>query len=472
MSDSNGAYGQYDDEDYEDDFGSEGECSGKDDDDDGDTNTCTSRAPPDEDNDGEGADNASAAEGDDDLQWPLVDAAPTLQAQGSIGNASEPTSSTSDVPVESKESLPSLSPSPSPSPAPAPASPTATATRTSSPSPSIQQRLIDASVKLVKSEEKNLALGLRLERANEELTRVKAEVSAYSQALLSGLGVADGTEKYQNVPLAELLRLRLQEPSSFSAFSTSPPSSKEKNRPLCNTSNTFNGQQQQHDISNILKLEGRLSAEKQRSKNLGKRVVELQAQLDGANVDDGNETDLKLKVSKLADRARTERELRGRAEKDLAKSKEQTEVLAEHIEALMLQMKQQTSAKSQALKDLSSASREVDLLKSRSAAMSKRNARKDALINDIRNESAALESELQSMQEKYGELRLKVDWTRSQTTNTLKKKNEEIQHLQTKLEFLARKDRVLEGMNSSYEQKSKVINTHTPVAIRRGVGFK
>lgn len=490
MSDnSNDADGQYDDDDYEDDFGSEGECSSKDDD--GDTNTCTSRAPPDEDKDS-ACDASCTTEGDHDLQWPLVDAAPTLQAKGRIGNASEPTSSTSDVPIESKESLPSPSPSPSPSPAPAPApaSPapstttTATATRTTtSPPPSIQQRLIDTSDRLVKSEEKNLALGLRLERANEELARIKAEVLAYSQALLSGLGVADAIDKYQNVPLAELLRLRLQESSCSSSSSSSPSvSSSTENRPLCNTSNTSTSQHQhhqhhqQHDISSTQKLERRLATEKQRSRNLEKRVAELQAQLDGANVEAGNETDdLKLKVSKLADRARTERELRARAEKDLAKSKEQTEVLSEHIETLMMQIKQQASAKSQALKDLSSASREVDLLKSRSAAMSKRNTRKDALINDLRNEAAALESELQSMQEKYGELRLKVDWTRSQTTNTLKKKNEEIQHLQTKLEFLARKDRVLEGMNSSYEQKSKVINTHTgrkTVAIRRGVGFR
>lgn len=334
---------------------------------------------------------------------------------------------------------------------------------------------MDTSDRLVKSEEKNLALGLRLERANEELARIKAEVSACSQALLSGLGVDDATDKYQNVSLAELLRLRLQESISSPSVASST-----ENRPLCNTSNTSNSQhhhhhQHQHVIANTQKLEGRLVTEKQRSKNLERKVAELQTQLDDANVDNGNETDLKLKVSKLADRARTERELRARAEKDLAKSKEQTEVLAEHIETLMMQIKQQASAKSQALKDLSSASREVDLLKSRSVAMSKRNARKDALINDLRNESAALESELQSMQEKYGELRLKVDWTRSQTTNTLKKKNEEIQHLQTKLEFLARKDRVLEGMNSSYEQKSKAINTHTgrkTVAIRRGVSFR
>ena len=433
---SNDADDQYDD-DYEDDFGSEGESSrcSKDDDDDGDHN---------EDIDGEG--DATTTEGGDDCR-PLVDAAPA----------------------------PAPAPAP-PSPAPsatttATCTATCTATRTTeSPSPPIQQRLMDTSDRLVKSEEKNLALGLRLERAYEELARIKAEVSAYRQALHSGLCVDDATDKYQNVPLAELLRLRLQESMSSPSVASST-----ENRPLCNTSNTSNSQHQQHDIANTQKLERRLVTEKQRSKNLERKVAELQMQLDGANVDNGNGTDLKLKVSKLADRARTERELRARAEKDLAKSKEQTEVLAEHIETLMMQIKQQASAKSQALKDLSSASREVDLLKSRSVAMSKRNARKDALINDLRNESATLESELQSMQEKYGELRLKVDWTRSQTTNTLKKKNEEIQHLQTKLEFLARKDRVLEGMNSSYEQKSKAINTHTgrkTVAIRRGVSFR
>ena len=460
MSESNNEDEQYDDDDYEDDFGSQGESSSQDDGDDEDASTGTSRAPL----AGDGGDENNDAAEADDLQWPLVDPA-------------APASQTKEDETNSKESSPLPAPAPA-SPAPSRASTTLTAS--SPPAPSTQQKLTDTSVKLVKSEEKNLALGLRLERANEELVRVKADVSAYSQALLSGLGVSNATDKYQNVPLAELLRLRLQESScscSSSSASSILPSLAEKG-PLCNTSNTSNtsnSHRKQDDTTNIQKLERRLATEKQRSKNLERRVAEMQSQLDGANVDADNEADLKLKVSRLADRARTERELRGRAEKDLAKSKEQTEVLAEHIETLVMQLKQQASAKSQALKDLSSASREVDLLRSRSAAMSKRNARKDALINDLRNEATALESELQKMQEKYGELRLKVDWTRSQTTNTLKKKSEEIQHLQTKLEFLARKDRVLEGMNSSYEQKSKVINTHTgrkTVSVRRGVSFR
>ena len=455
MSESNN------DDDYEDDFGSEGENSSQDDGDDEDASTGTSRAPVAGDGDDQNNDAAEA----DDLQWPLVDPA-------------APASQTKEDETNNKGSPPLPAPAPAPAPAsPAPSRASTTLTASSPAAPSTQQKLIDTSVKLVKSEEKNLALGLRLERANEELARVKADVSECSKALLSGLGVSNATDKYQNVPLAELLRLRLQE-CSCSCFCSSAssilPSSAEK-RPLCNTSNTSNSHRQQDDVTNIHKLERRLATEKQRSKILEGRVAELQSQLDGANVDADNEADLKLKVSRLADRARTERELRGRAEKDLAKSKEQTEVLAEHIETLVMQLKQQASAKSQALKDLSSASREVDLLRSRSAAMSKRNARKDSLINDLRNEATALESELQKMQEKYGELRLKVDWTRSQTTNTLKKKSEEIEHLQTKLEFLARKDRVLEGMNSSYEQKSKVINTHTgrkTVSVRRGVSFR
>ena len=454
---------QYDDDDYEDDFGSDGDDSNDSGDDEQlddvqdkhDEDTRTSRAP----------DNSSQ----DDLQLPLIEE----------GDASVPSSATAPE-VEPAIVIPSRTSFPEPT-SPAPRTTTTcsttaatTAKTTSSPSSTIQQKMMDTSAKLVKSEEKNLSLGRKVERTNEELARVKAEVSACSQVLLSGLGVSNA-EKYQNVPLTELLRLRLQEASTVA--SSSPAAEK---RPLCNASNnactsntTCTGNQ--HDMPNVQKLERRLATEKQRNKNLERRVVELQAQLDGVSADNSNEGDLKARVSKLADRARTERELRGRADKEVAKSKEQVEVLTEHIETLMMQLKQQTSAKSAALKELSSVSREIEMVKSRSAAMSKRNARKDALINDLRNESAALDSELQTMQAKYGELRLKVDWTRSQTTNTLKKKNEEIQHLQTKLEFLARKDRVLEGMNSSYEQKSKVINTHTgrkTVAVRRGVGFR
>lgn len=289
----------------------------------------------------------------------------------------------------------------------------------------LRHKFIEASTNLVTQAERNLSLGLQLEQQSEELSRIQAEVDAFSNTLLQGIsgGITD-VENYRHVPLAELLRLRLQQesnensdPSAAAATVSSPPKSA---------------------VAGIQNLERQLVTEKKRNKTLERRIAELQSKLDDAGKGKGTGAvedidTLKAKISKLSNCNRTERELRSRSEKEVKMSHEKIEALSDHVEKLMLHLKQEAAGKARALKELSLANREVELLQSRTAAMSKRNARKDQVILDLKEEEAALEKQLAKMQEKYNELRLKVDWTRTQTTISLKKKNEEIQHLQSKL---------------------------------------
>jgi len=296
----------------------------------------------------------------------------------------------------------------------------------------LRQKFVATSSKLVKEAEKNVSLGLRFEKQSEELSRVRAEVKVFREQLLQGInGGSANVEDYKNVPLSELLRLLKQEPH---AENGSLPSSKRTSRTASSSSSpVVDGTPKQ--------LERHLIAEKKRSRLLEKRVAELQSKLDdtGTGAGGGDIDLLKAKVLKLGEKCRIERELKARSAKELTVSLEKSQALSDHIEKLMLHLKQEANAKVKALKQLSLSNREVELLQSRTVAMTKRNGRKDQVIADLKEEALMLERELRKMEDKYNELRLKVDWTRTQTTLGLKKKTEEIHRLQGKLAWTKHK---------------------------------
>eukprot|EP00562_Extubocellulus_spinifer_P027443 CAMPEP_0178636724 /NCGR_PEP_ID=MMETSP0698-20121128/13911_1 /TAXON_ID=265572 /ORGANISM="Extubocellulus spinifer, Strain CCMP396" /LENGTH=508 /DNA_ID=CAMNT_0020276667 /DNA_START=331 /DNA_END=1857 /DNA_ORIENTATION=- len=296
----------------------------------------------------------------------------------------------------------------------------------------LRQKFVATSSKLVKEAEKNVSLGLRFEKQSEELSRIRAEVKVFRTQLLQGInGGSANVEDYKNVPLSELLRLLKQEPHSENG---PLPSSKRTSRTASSSSSpVVDGTPKQ--------LERHLIAEKKRSRLLEKRVAELQTKLDdtGTGAGGGDIDLLKAKVLKLGEKCRIERELKARSARELTVSLEKTQALSDHIEKLMLHLKQEANAKVKALKQLSLSNREVELLQSRTVAMTKRNGRKDQVIADLKEEALMLERELRKMEDKYNELRLKVDWTRTQTTLGLKKKTEEIHRLQGKLAWTKHK---------------------------------
>ena len=64
--------------------------------------------------------------------------------------------------------------------------------------------------------------------------------------------------------------------------------------------------------------------------------------------------------------------------------------------------------------------------------MVKRNGRKEKVINDLKEGGKILEDQSRLMDEKYMELRMKLDWTRIQTERIIKRKEEEVRQLRAK----------------------------------------
>ena len=98
----------------------------------------------------------------------------------------------------------------------------------------------------------------------------------------------------------------------------------------------------------------------------------------------------------------------------------------------MVHLRHEAISKAKALGDRMRSLREIDHLKKRSQMMQKRNERKDKAICDLKEGSKILEDQLRLMDEKYVELKMKLDWTRTQGERAVKKKEDEVRELRAK----------------------------------------
>lgn len=67
------------------------------------------------------------------------------------------------------------------------------------------------------------------------------------------------------------------------------------------------------------------------------------------------------------------------------------------------------------------AERDIKLLKNRNAVLTKKNHARDRLINELKEGAKILEDQLRLMDEKYIELRNKLDWTRQHSQKEVRR---------------------------------------------------
>ena len=104
----------------------------------------------------------------------------------------------------------------------------------------------------------------------------------------------------------------------------------------------------------------------------------------------------------------------------------------------MVHLKHEVIAKAKALAERSRTQKEVELLKTRNETIAKRDKRKEMAIMELKDGSKFVEDQLRLMDEKYMELRMKLDWTRIQTERLIKTK-EETRQLRAKFALLSEK---------------------------------
>ena len=107
----------------------------------------------------------------------------------------------------------------------------------------------------------------------------------------------------------------------------------------------------------------------------------------------------------------------------------------------MVHLKHEALTKTKVLNERSKRLKEIDTLKRRNQIMENRNIRKDHAMSDLKEGGKLLEDQLSLMDEKYMELRMKLDWTRSQTEKILRNKDEEVKDFLQKSNILQQRTR-------------------------------
>lgn len=141
---------------------------------------------------------------------------------------------------------------------------------------------------------------------------------------------------------------------------------------------------------------------------------------------------LKAKLIQMVERNRLEKEHCIKAEDDLKGSKKKVEMLSDHLEKLMIHLKHEAAAKTRVVENLRVSEKELIRVKEKCDLIARKSAAKDRLILELREGSKVLEDQLRLMDEKFLELRTKLDWAREQGHKKIKKAEKVARDLRTK----------------------------------------
>ena len=141
---------------------------------------------------------------------------------------------------------------------------------------------------------------------------------------------------------------------------------------------------------------------------------------------------LKTKLSQMIEKLRNEKDARLRLEDDLGLAKKKILMLSDHMEKLMSHLKLEATSKLKTTEQLRLLEKASFRYKDKIDILVKKSAAKDRLILELREGSKILEDQLRLMDEKYLELRTKLDWTRENGNRRVQKAEKTAKELRMK----------------------------------------
>lgn len=129
---------------------------------------------------------------------------------------------------------------------------------------------------------------------------------------------------------------------------------------------------------------------------------------------------LKAKAISLVERIRLEKEEKLRCESEQKVYIKKIEMLSDHVEKLMIHLKHEAAAKIKTMDQLRASEKRNETAQLKLGIVSRKAAAKDRLIAELREGSKILEDQLRLMDEKYLELRTKLDYAREVAAKKVK----------------------------------------------------
>ncbi|GBG32633.1 Hypothetical Protein FCC1311_088582 [Hondaea fermentalgiana] len=138
---------------------------------------------------------------------------------------------------------------------------------------------------------------------------------------------------------------------------------------------------------------------------------------------------LKRRTDDLVRRLRLEKDLRGKTNGELDKANERIQALSKHIEKVMIHLKHEAAAKNIALTEVKNYKKEATVLRQRNASLQRKAKSRDRVTQELKEGTRILEDQLRLMDEKYVQLRTKLDWTRATSNRETKRIQQEANKL-------------------------------------------
>ncbi|KAF1782333.1 Thioredoxin, conserved site [Phytophthora cactorum] len=143
------------------------------------------------------------------------------------------------------------------------------------------------------------------------------------------------------------------------------------------------------------------------------RTERLESELDSAQAGLRDLQSMREKMVEMVGRERVEKELRAKSEQTNKELGEKVAALSEHVEKLMVHLKHEAAAKARAVEAQRRVDKELLETRDKLASATRKNAAQDAKVAELEQGARILEDQLRLMDEKFIDVRNKLDWTRS-----------------------------------------------------------
>jgi len=179
---------------------------------------------------------------------------------------------------------------------------------------------------------------------------------------------------------------------------------------------------------------------------------------------------LKAKLLQLVDRVRQEKESKMKADAELALTTKKMQMLADHLEKLMTHLKHEAAAKIRAMEQLRVADKEMAKVKEKSELIARKSAAKDRLVLELREGCKILEDQLRLMDEKYLELRTKLDWARENSEKKVRSAVAKAKELRVKFALMGNTMPLDKVPLPDIHGNASVLSTESESMMSRGGG--
>ncbi|KAF4145599.1 hypothetical protein GN958_ATG05180 [Phytophthora infestans] len=313
----------------------------------------------------------------------------------------------------------------------------------------LQQEVFVKSEQLVQQGEKHLRMAGLFDKSRSELTQLRDEVGKVRRVLLRGIGL-DPTltsqdtgvddSLYQHVKLEELVRLRLktfehewQLAGASSTFDPTTDDDQDMGPSSCHLPNVESfSALDALGLGGVGRLEREMRVLRSRNKRLIERTERLESELDTAQNGLRDLQSMREKVVETVGRERVEKELRAKSEQANKELSEKVAALSEHVEKLMVHLKHEAAAKTRAVEAQRRVEKELLETKDKLTSATRKNAAQDAKVTELEQGARILEDQLRLMDEKFIDIRNKLDWTRSSARKENKQLSAELRSLRMK----------------------------------------